>query len=121
MKFAANNPTLSDAQVKSYAERQITTLQRANNASVTKPEWLVFDSHTPLHLQVKPEAIRDGFFKNLTALQGGFEGTMFYSGAAFHTQYSSLLFRYINQVVVPLILGTSSSNISTPNGSLSTF
>jgi hypothetical protein len=101
IKFGADTPTLTDAQVKSYVERQITTLQRANNVAVTKPEWLSFESHTPFHLQVTPEAIRDGFFRNLTALQGGLEGTMFYTGAAFHTQASTLLWQFNQDVVIP--------------------
>ncbi|RYP70060.1 hypothetical protein DL769_005106 [Monosporascus sp. CRB-8-3] len=104
IKFGANNPTMTDAQVKSYVLRQIQTIQRAVNATVTEPEWLVYQSHTPFHLQVAPEAIKDGFFRNLTALQGGFDGRMFYSGAAFHTQYSTYLWRYNQDVVIPLVL-----------------
>ncbi|KAH8688018.1 hypothetical protein BGZ60DRAFT_363995 [Tricladium varicosporioides] len=104
IKFGADNPTMSDAQVMSYIERQIQTIQRANNVSITKPEWLIFESHTPFHLQVAPEAIRDGFFRNLTALQGGLGGKMFYSGAAFHTQYSTLLWRFNQGVVIPKMM-----------------
>lgn len=101
IKFGADNPTLSDAQVKSYVEREIATLQRAQNATVTKPEWLIFQSHAPMHLQVTSQAIKDGFFKQLTALQGGLDGTMFYTGAAFHTHYSSLLWRFNHEVLIP--------------------
>ncbi|KAF4631707.1 hypothetical protein G7Y89_g6422 [Cudoniella acicularis] len=104
IKFAADNPTMSDAQVKSYAERQIETMQRARNATITKPEWLIFESHTPFHLQVAPEVIKNGFFRDLTALQGGLGGKMFYSGAAFHTQYSTLLWRFNHDVVIPKMM-----------------
>jgi hypothetical protein len=106
-KFGANTPTMSDAEVQAYVKRQIQTLQRANNVTVTDPEWLIFESQSPFHLQVSPEAIKDGFFKNLTALQGGLDGKMFYSGAAFHTQYTTLLWRLNHDVVIPMMLESS--------------
>lgn len=104
VKFGANNPTMTTEQVKAYVEREIATLQKVNGLPVTKPEWLIMDSHTPFHLQVSAEAIKEGFFKGLTGLQGGLGGKMFYSGAAFHTQHSSLLWRYNKDVVIPLML-----------------
>ncbi|KAI6081920.1 hypothetical protein F4821DRAFT_248359 [Hypoxylon rubiginosum] len=106
-KFAANNPTLTKEEAKSYAERQIATLQKANDIPVTQPEWLEFESHTPFHLQVTFEAIKDGFFRNLTALQGGLDGKMFYSGAAFHTHHSTLLWQFNQDVVIPQMMGTA--------------
>ncbi|KAI3317918.1 hypothetical protein HD806DRAFT_355619 [Xylariaceae sp. AK1471] len=104
IKFGANTPTLSDDQVKSYVEREIQTIQRAQNATVTQPEWLIFESHSPFHLRVSPEEIRDGFFKRLNALQGGLDGTMFYTGAAFHTHYSGLLWRFNKEVLIPKMM-----------------
>lgn len=103
VKFGANNPTMTDAEVKSYAVRQIQTIQRAANVTVTEPERLDYQSHTPFQLQVRPEAIKDGFFKDLTALQGGLDNTMFYSGAAFHMPYSTYLWRYNQDVVIPMM------------------
>ncbi|KAJ8109942.1 hypothetical protein ONZ43_g6004 [Nemania bipapillata] len=91
-------------QVKGYVEAEIHTLQRAQNARVTTPEWLILESHSPFHLQVSPEAIKGGFFKRLTALQGGLDGTMFYTGAAFHTQYSSLLWRFNKEKLIPMMM-----------------
>lgn len=104
VKFGANNPTMTTEQVKSYIEREIATLQTVNNVPVTVPEWLLVDSHTPFHLQVSAEAIKTGFFKELTGLQGGLGGRMFFSGAAFHSQHSSLLWRMNKEVVIPLML-----------------
>ncbi|CAG9998325.1 unnamed protein product [Clonostachys byssicola] len=107
IKFSANNPTLTDAQVQSYVARQINTLQKSVGVPVTEPEWLIFQSHNPFHLQVAPEAIKDGFYKKLNALQGGLGGKMFYTGAAFHTHYSTLLWRFNKEVLLPKILGGS--------------
>lgn len=101
IKFGANNPDMSDEQVKAYVEREIRTLQLSLNATVTEIEWLIFESHSPFHRQVPPEAIKNGFFKQLTALQGGLGGTMFYTGAAFHAQHSSLLWRFNEEVLIP--------------------
>ncbi|CAG8983458.1 hypothetical protein HYALB_00000627 [Hymenoscyphus albidus] len=103
IKFGANNPTMTTEQVKSYVESEIAILQKAYNVPVTKPEWLM-DSHTPFHLQVSPEAIKNGFYNELQKLQGGLGGTMFYSGAAFHTQASSLLWRFNKEVVLPMMM-----------------
>ncbi len=103
VKFSANSPTMPDAEVKSYAVRQIQTIQRAANVTITEPEWLDYQSHTPFQLQVRPEAIKDGFFKDLTALQGGLDNTMFYSGVAFHMPYSTSLWRYNRDVVIPMM------------------
>lgn len=107
VKFSADDPTLTDGLVQSYIERQISTVQEASGVNVTENpvEWLIFESHTPFHLQVAPEAIKDGFYAQLTALQGGLDETMFYTGAAFHTQASTALWRFNNDVVIPKILG----------------
>ncbi|KAI0964707.1 FAD/NAD(P)-binding domain-containing protein [Xylaria arbuscula] len=104
IKFAADVPTMTDDEVKSYVEREIQTIQRSQNATLTTPEWLIFETHNPMHLQVSPEDIKNGFFRRLTALQGGLDGTMFYTGAAFHTHYSSLLWRFNREVLLPKIM-----------------
>lgn len=49
------------------------------------------DSHTAFHLQVSAEATKGGFFMGLMGMQGGLGENMFYIGAAFHNQHSSLL------------------------------
>ncbi|KAF3764426.1 hypothetical protein M406DRAFT_71032 [Cryphonectria parasitica EP155] len=104
IKLGADIPTLTDGQVRAYATREIQRVQKAQGSAVTEPEWVVLKSHSPFHLQVPPEVIRNGFFANLTALQGGLNGIMSYSGAAFHTHYSSLLWRYNKDVVIPKML-----------------
>lgn len=105
IKLGADTSTLPDAQVRAYVVREVQTLQAAHNVPVTEPEWLIFDSHTPFMMHAGPEAIKAGFYKKLTALQGGLGGTMFYSGAAFHTHYSGYLWRYNEDVLIPKMLG----------------
>jgi hypothetical protein len=52
----------------------------------------MYSSHTPFELTVPPEAIADGFYKKLYSLQGCRH--TFYTGAAFHTHDSSLLWQF---------------------------
>ncbi|KAL2012439.1 hypothetical protein VTN00DRAFT_5157 [Thermoascus crustaceus] len=76
--------------IKSLAETNITT-------STPDPEFVAFNSHTPFELAVSTEAIKSGFYKELYALQG--RRNTFYTGAAFHTQASPLLWRFTEGVV----------------------
>lgn len=62
-----------------------------------KPEILAFDSHTPYKLHVEADAIKSGFYRNLYALQG--RRNTFWSGAAFHTYQSSLLWIFTREIV----------------------
>ncbi|KAK4185245.1 hypothetical protein QBC35DRAFT_389896 [Podospora australis] len=101
MKVGADTATLADDQIKARAVREIQKLQAAQGVPVTNPEWLIFDSHSPFMMQARPKVIRSGFYKKLTALQGGLGGKMYYSGAAFHTHYSGYLWRYNEDVVIP--------------------
>ncbi|OTA63777.1 hypothetical protein K449DRAFT_421857 [Hypoxylon sp. EC38] len=104
VKFGSPTADLSDDQVRAYIQAQIRTLRSVNNVTSAKePSFLAFSSHTTFQIQIAPEAIRDSFFRNLTSLQGGFGGRMFYSSAAFHTPYSALLWRFNQEVVLPLM------------------
>ena len=62
-----------------------------------KPEFATFSSHTPFELTVPSDAIKSGFYKQLYGLQG--ERRTFYTGAAFHTQDSSLLWNFTESVL----------------------
>ncbi|KAI1320059.1 FAD/NAD(P)-binding domain-containing protein [Xylariaceae sp. FL0255] len=104
--FGSDDPTMTDDQVKVYAVQQIQELQKATKVPVTEPKWLIFESLSPYQLQVSPEAVEAGFFTNLDNLQGGFHNTMFYTGAAFHTHYSSLLWRFNKNVIIPRMLNS---------------
>ncbi|KAJ8115798.1 hypothetical protein ONZ43_g4588 [Nemania bipapillata] len=110
VKFGADTPAMDIDLVKRYIARDIRTLQQVNNVSSTTAadlKFLAFESHAPFQLQVSPEVIRAGFFNDLAALQGGFQGRMFYSGAAFHTHYTSLLWRFNKDIVIPLMANSS--------------
>lgn len=67
------------------------------------PKFVRFNSHTPFELTVSPDQISDGFYKQLYALQG-YRNT-WYTGAAFHTQDSSMLWNFTESYVLPSLLG----------------
>lgn len=66
------------------------------------PEWLAFVSHAPFNLMVSNEAIQDGFYEKLFALQG--RRNTFYNGAVWHTQDSSVLWQFTEDYVLPILL-----------------
>ena len=105
IKLGADTDALPDEQIKARPIRTVQRLQAAINVPVTEPEWLVFESHSPFMMRATAEAIRGGFYKKLTGLQGGLGGRMFYSGAAFHMHYSGYLWRYNEDVVIPKMVG----------------
>ncbi|KAK0108214.1 hypothetical protein ONS95_003034 [Cadophora gregata] len=58
----------------------------------SKPEFVVFSRHAPFELTVSTTAIARGFYKSLSDLQG--QQNTWYTGAAFHTQDSSLIWEF---------------------------
>lgn len=72
------------------------------NKTSEKPQFVRYKSHAPFELTVSPESIAKGFYKDLYALQG-YRNT-WYTGAAFHTQDSSMLWNYTETSVLPLLL-----------------
>lgn len=75
------------------------------NKTVDKPTFVAFSSHTPFELTVSANQIAKGFYKKLYALQG-YRNT-WYTGAAFHTQDSSMLWDYTNSFVLPQLLSST--------------
>ncbi|KAJ5160821.1 FAD/NAD(P)-binding domain-containing protein [Penicillium canariense] len=67
-----------------------------------EPEFVRFSSHTPFELTVSQEQIANGFYEELYALQG-YRNT-WYTGAAFHTQDSSMLWNFTDSTVLPALL-----------------
>lgn len=66
-------------------------------------EVAVLSAHSPFELRVDADAIRDGYYKKLYALQG--KGKFWYTGAAFHTHDSSLLWQFSEGVIARIVAG----------------
>ncbi|EPS31776.1 hypothetical protein PDE_06734 [Penicillium oxalicum 114-2] len=67
-----------------------------------EPQFVTFKSHTPFELTVSRDSIAKGFYKELYALQG-YRNT-WYTGAAFDTQDSSMLWNFTEEHVLPDLL-----------------
>lgn len=96
--------SLPDYYVKQEIMAYVKKLQKNGFAEKVngQPEFVRFNSHTPFELTVPPEQIANGFYKDLYALQG-YRNT-WYTGAAFHTQDSSMLWNFTDAYVLPDLL-----------------
>jgi hypothetical protein len=87
--------------VKADIIAAIKRLQETGIAAVKEePEFMAFSSHAPFELTVSTENIKSGFYSKLYALQG--RQNTFYTGAAFHTQDSSLLWQFTDALLPQL-------------------
>ncbi len=77
----------------------------SSNTTTTRPtfEVAVLTAHSPFELHVDADAIREGYYKKLYALQG--KGRFWYTGAAFHTHDSSSLWQFSEKVVDRIVTG----------------
>ncbi|HEX6755470.1 MAG TPA: FAD-dependent oxidoreductase [Mycobacteriales bacterium] len=83
---------LSSTEVKADILAAIGRLRVPGVPPAPAPELAVFASHTPFELTVPADTVKAGFYRQLSALQG--RNRTFYTGAAFHTHDSSLLWRF---------------------------
>jgi hypothetical protein len=83
---------LSETQVKANIIADVNRLRTAGTLPTTTPEFAVFASHSPFELTVPAGAIEAGFYQKLYSLQG--RHRTFFTGAAFHTHDSSLLWQF---------------------------
>lgn len=93
---------LSDAQVKSLIRDTVARLGTAGTFNTTtRPEFAAYENHTPFELTVSRDAIAGGFYRRLYALQG--QRHTWYTGAAFHTHDSSLLWQFTEGLIPGLL------------------
>ncbi|MFE7507144.1 FAD-dependent oxidoreductase [Promicromonospora sp. NPDC057488] len=91
VKFGS--PTaLSDRAVQAEIRASVRRLREAGTVPTTDPDFATFASHTPFELTVPAAAVGAGFYRRLGTLQG--RNRTFYSGAAFHTHDSSLIWQF---------------------------
>ncbi|PQE23377.1 amine flavin-containing superfamily protein [Rutstroemia sp. NJR-2017a WRK4] len=94
--FFGSATSLSDDFVKSSILAEVSRLQIPNKTAST-PDIVAYTRHTPFELWVGADQIEKGFYRDLYALQGQ-RGT-WYTGAAFHTHDSSLLWEFTEGVI----------------------
>ena len=79
----------------------------SNNNNITKGptfEVAILTAHSLFGLHVDAHAIRQGYYKKLYALQD--KGWFWYTGAAFLTHDSSLLWQFSKSVVARIVFVT---------------
>jgi hypothetical protein len=96
--FYGSDTILPDDQVR---EDIITTMQRLFPNATAPPEFAVLATHSPFMFTVSSSAIEAGFYRNLSKLQG--YRHMYYSGAAFQTQDSSLIWQYTEALLPDVV------------------
>jgi hypothetical protein len=72
-------------------------------AAMEQPsQFVAFASHTPLQVRGTVQGIRSGFYQEAFGLNGR-HGT-FYAGAAWASDYTSVHWLYLEEVILPMIL-----------------
>jgi hypothetical protein len=92
---------LSDEEVRYDIIVSLHRLQTAGTVPTATSEFAVFSNHSPFEFTVPTSAIQAQFYRKLNALQG--HRQVFYGGAAFHTQDSSMLWQFI-EALLPRIV-----------------
>jgi hypothetical protein len=95
-----NTTWLPDAVVKTDITASLERLS-SGIPGLTFQSLDTFSSHAPFHMTVSASDIASGFYTKLYALQG--HRRTFYTGAAFQTNDSSLIWRFTEQLL-PQIL-----------------
>ncbi|KAF4625257.1 hypothetical protein G7Y89_g12913 [Cudoniella acicularis] len=95
--------TVSDEEVKADILATIATLVKAAGYPPANgtPEFVGFNNHKPFELTVSTEAIKNGFYQRLNALQG--ERRTWWTGAAWQAQDSSIIWNWTEHNILPKI------------------
>lgn len=82
------------------------------NASLDnqRPNIKYWANHGEMHLHVDPSELKAGFIANLYALQG--RRSTYFTGGAWTAQFSTILWEYNNQFVLPKLLAEFSASDS---------
>lgn len=84
----ANNLVLADIQ------------RMAGTYPIRDPTLVAYGDHTPTTMRVSVEDIRNGFYRDLYALQG--KRSTYYTGLSFCSDYSSLIWAYTKDVTAEM-------------------
>lgn len=94
-----NSAKLATASTSGNLNFNSNSNSSSNNGTTAEPTFEVaaLTTHSPFELHVDADAIRQGYYKKLYALQG--KGRFWYTGAAFHAYDSSSLWQFSENVV----------------------
>lgn len=94
--------SLSADAARNLMLQDLANMGGAHTFNVTSnPQIDAFAAHVPLQLHVTADAIKNGFYQQLYALQG--HRSTFYTGAGWAGDYSSVLWQY-TEAILPAIV-----------------
>ncbi|KAH8670343.1 amine oxidase [Tricladium varicosporioides] len=94
-------------KAQSYTNEALSILAAAGTVPSTNGislNFAAFTDHTTTHSHVSADIVRAGFYKKLYALQG--ERSTFYTGRAWTSQFTTILWEYNNQYLLPKLLAS---------------
>ncbi|KAM0329403.1 hypothetical protein ACHAQA_004710 [Verticillium albo-atrum] len=92
----------NNAKARALALEAAATVGTAVSGSAGKPELAAWGQHRDLQLHVSTEDVKAGFYGRLYGLQG--KRSTFYTGNAWASDYSPLLWAYTEERVLPRLL-----------------
>ena len=93
IQFGSSTLLPSDASVKAAILSEIARLKTAGTiTTIANPEFAAYNNHSPYELRVSAAAVKGGFYKQLTSLQG--QQNTWWTGAAFDKHDSGDLWAF---------------------------
>lgn len=87
---------LPDAVIQANIVADINRLSRTFSGAKFE-QFLAYSNHSPFEMMVSPQEIAAGFYSRVNALQG--QNSTFYTGAAFQTNDSSLIWAFTESLL----------------------
>lgn len=106
--LVTGNETTQTCDAQRLVQQTFQKLAAAGTVSSTKEsphvQLAAWSNHGPMHLHVSAEELASGFIGRKYALQGHL--STFYTGAAWSAQFSTILWEFNNQYVLPKLLAS---------------
>jgi hypothetical protein len=99
--LTVSNVSQTSKQVEAFVKSNIQAMQAAGTIPASAPTIEALKNHTPTIMRVSADAIKNGFYSDLNALQGQ-HGT-FWTGAAWAPDDSSLLWAFTEGILTLLV------------------
>ncbi|WQF76990.1 Putative FAD/NAD(P)-binding domain superfamily [Colletotrichum destructivum] len=100
-------PGYNSCEAKSLINKSFERLARAGtipSLGTKRLEYVAWSDHGPMHLRVSGSEVRGGHITEQYRLQG--HKSTYYTGGAWSGQFTTVLWEYNNQVVLPRLLDT---------------
>ncbi|PYH94046.1 FAD dependent oxidoreductase [Aspergillus ellipticus CBS 707.79] len=93
---------MSEGELRQGILEDLDSIRRRTGVDFPDPEFLALGDHSPYEMSVSAEAIRNGFYRELNALQG--ERRTYYTGATFESHNTPQIWEFTEQLLQKHIL-----------------